>query len=169
MQPASVEYSENALTSLDERWMREALRAAAEAQAAGEVPVGACLVSFEGSLLAVSGNRTRTDCDPTGHAEIAVLREAAQKVGNYRLSGAVMYATIEPCAMCAGALIQARVQRLVYGARDERAGAIESQFRICDATALNHRIEITSGVLEQECRDIMQRFFQMRREASRSK
>lgn len=169
MQPAIAEYSENASTSPDERWMREALKAATEAAATGEVPVGACLVSSDGGLLAVSGNRTRTDCDPTGHAEIAVLREAARKVGNYRLSGAVMYATIEPCAMCAGALIQARIQRLVYGARDERAGAIESQFRICDTSALNHRIEITSGVLEPECRDIMQRFFQTRREAVRGK
>jgi tRNA(adenine34) deaminase len=169
MQPASVEYSENALTSPDERWMREALRAAEEAQAAGEVPVGACLVSSDGRLLAISGNRTRTDCDPTGHAEVVVLRKAAREVGNFRLSGTVMYATIEPCAMCAGALVQARVQHLVYGARDERAGAIESQFRICDASALNHRIEITSGVLEQECRDIMQQFFQARREATRGK
>ena len=91
------------------------------------------------------------------------MREAARKVGNYRLGGAVVYSTIEPCAMCAGALIQARVQRLVYGAPDERAGAVESRFQICDADFLNHRIEITSGVLEAECREVMQEFFRSRR------
>ncbi len=165
MLPEGVENSEEALTSLndDERWMREALAAAHEAQAIGEVPVGACVVSGDGVLLARAGNRTRTDCDPTGHAEIVALREAAQRAGVYRLTGAVMYATIEPCAMCAGALVQARVKRLVYGAPDERAGAVISQFRICDAGSLNHRMEITSGVLEPECRAIMQAFFRARR------
>jgi tRNA(adenine34) deaminase len=149
----------------DERWMREALRAAAEAAGRAEVPVGACLVSAEGELLAVAGNRTRTDCDPTAHAEVVALREAARRVGNFRLTGSVMYATLEPCAMCAGALVQARVRRLVYGARDPKAGAVESVFRVCDASSLNHRMELTAGVLEAECRELMQAFFRARREA----
>ncbi|HYY41340.1 MAG TPA: nucleoside deaminase, partial [Pyrinomonadaceae bacterium] len=117
----------------DVRWMRVALQAARTAAAEhDEVPVGAVVVSADGALLACAGNRTRTDCDPTGHAEIVALRMAARAAGNYRLNGAVLYATIEPCAMCAGALVQARIKRLVYGARDERAGAVESVFRLCD-------------------------------------
>ena len=147
---------------LDEQWMREALAAARAAQAKGEVPIGTCIVS-ENKLIAVSGNRTRTDCDPTAHAEMVALREAARKIGNYRLTGVAVYSTIEPCAMCAGALIQARVRRLVYGAPDERAGAVVSRFRICDTDFLNHRIEISSGVLETECRTLMQDFFRSRR------
>jgi tRNA(adenine34) deaminase len=146
----------------DAHWMREALAAADEARQRGEVPVGACIVSGE-SILAVAGNRTRTDQDPTAHAEIVALRAAAGKLSNYRMTGAVVYSTIEPCVMCAGALIQARVSRLVYGARDERAGAVESRFRVCDTDFLNHRIEITAGVLEAECREIMQEFFRTRR------
>ena len=149
--------------STDVRWMREALVAARDAAARGEVPIGACVVSPDGMHLAVAGNRTRTDCDPTAHAEIVALREAARRAGNYRLTGAVMYATIEPCAMCAGALVQARVQRLVYGARDERAGAVESVFRVCDESSLNHRMDLTAGVLEDECRAVMQEFFRARR------
>jgi tRNA(adenine34) deaminase len=149
----------------DARWMRKALRAAEEANERGEVPVGACIVSGE-VMLALAGNRTRTDQDPTAHAEIVALREAARKVDNYRLTEAVVYSTIEPCAMCAGALIQARVSRLVYGASDERAGAVESRFRVCDTDFLNHRIEITAGVLEDECRAIMQDFFRARRVTS---
>jgi len=147
----------------DERWMREALGAAREAAERGEVPVGACVVGRDGALLAVAGNRTRSDCDPTAHAEVLALREAARKVGNYRLTGAVVYSTIEPCAMCAGALVQARVARLVYGARDEKAGAVESVFRVCDASSLNHRMELTPGVLERECRALVQEFFRARR------
>ena len=147
----------------DAHWMRRALTAASDAGARGEIPIGACVVSGDGELLGVAGNRTRTDCDPTAHAEILALREAASNLGNYRLTGAVVYSTIEPCAMCAGALIQARVERLVYGAPDERFGAVESQFRLCDSSALNHRMKITSGVLEEECRMIMQDFFQARR------
>jgi tRNA(adenine34) deaminase len=146
----------------DEHWMRHALAAAREAQAGGEVPVGACIVS-ENKLVAVAGNRTRTDCDPTAHAEMVALREAAGKLGNYRLAGVDVYSTIEPCAMCAGALIQARVKRLIYGAADERAGAVTSRFRICDTDFLNHRIELSPGVLEEECRALMQEFFRSRR------
>ena len=147
----------------DGRWMFEALAAAREAAQRGEVPVGACVVSAEGEPLAAAGNRTRTDCDPTAHAEVVALREAARRAGNYRLTGAVVYSTIEPCAMCAGALVQARVARLVYGARDEKAGAVESVFRLCDASSLNHRMELTAGVLGDDCRALMQEFFRARR------
>ncbi|HLL16409.1 MAG TPA: tRNA adenosine(34) deaminase TadA [Pyrinomonadaceae bacterium] len=151
----------------DARWMRVALEAA---RAAGterdEVPIGACVVSPAGELLAVAGNRTRTDCDPTAHAEIIALRAAARQIENYRLVGAVVYSTIEPCAMCAGALVQARVRRLVYGARDERAGAVESIFRICDESSLNHRMELKAGVLETECREVMRTFFRARRRSN---
>jgi tRNA(adenine34) deaminase len=146
----------------DEHWMRQALAAAQEARNCGEVPVGTCIV-YDHQLVAVSGNRTRTDCDPTAHAEIVALREAARKLGNYRLTGVDVYSTIEPCAMCAGALIQARVGRLVFGAPDERAGAVHSRFSICDTDFLNHRIEVRAGVLEQECRTLMQDFFRRRR------
>ena len=153
---------ESTQVELDEAWMRRALAAAREAQSRDEVPVGTCIVSGT-QLVALAGNRTRTDCDPTAHAEIIALREAARSLGNYRLNEAVVYSTIEPCAMCAGALIQARVKRLVYGARDERAGAVESRFRICDTDFLNHRIEITAGILEAECRALMQEFFKGKR------
>jgi tRNA(adenine34) deaminase len=149
----------------DSRWMRVALEAAREAaKEHDEVPIGACVVSADGTLLAVAGNRTRTDCDPTAHAEIIALRAAARKIENYRLTGAVVYSTIEPCAMCAGALVQARVARLVYGARDERAGAVESKFRLCDDGSLNHRMELRAGVLDVECRELMQAFFRARRQ-----
>src|SRR5687767_9922424 len=155
------------MTAAEEResdaiWMRQALAAAREARERGEVPVGTCIV-VAGTVLAVAGNRTRTDQDPTAHAEMVALREAASRAGNYRLTDAVVYSTIEPCVMCAGALIQARVRRLVYGARDERAGAVESRFRVCDTDFLNHRIEVTTGVLEEDCREIMQEFFRARR------
>ena len=146
----------------DAHWMRQALAAAREARERGEVPVGTCIVARE-EILAVAGNRTRTDGDPTAHAEIVALRAAAGKLGNYRLTDALVYSTIEPCVMCAGALIQARVKRLVYGARDERAGAVESHFRVCDTDFLNHRIEVVTGVLETECRELMQEFFRARR------
>jgi len=149
-------------TEFDERCMRQALAAAQEAGSCGEVPVGTCIVSGD-EVIAISGNRTRTDCDPTAHAEIVALREAAQKLGNYRLTGIDVYSTIEPCAMCAGALIQARIRRLIYGAPDDRAGAVHSRFRICDTDFLNHRIEVRTGVLEEECRALMQEFFRRRR------
>jgi tRNA(adenine34) deaminase len=149
-------------TDRDARWMRIAIDAARDAQAAGEVPVGACIVK-DNVAIAVAGNRTITEQDPTAHAEIIAVREAARQIGNHRLTGVAIYATIEPCAMCAGALIQARVSRLIYGARDERAGAVESRFRICDTDFLNHRIEIRSGVLEVECRELMQEFFRVKR------
>src|SRR5712691_2508184 len=154
--------SQSAQAEDHERWMRESLRAAREAHLRDEVPIGSCIVAGE-KLLAVAGNRTRTDCDPTAHAEIVALRAAAREFGNYRLADAAVYSTIEPCAMCAGALIQARVKLLVYGATDERAGAVESHFHICDSNQLNHRIEVVKGVLESECRELMQEFFKTRR------
>jgi len=151
-----------AQSQTDEHWMRQALAAAREAEQRGEVPIGACIVAGE-TTLAVAGNRTRTDNDPTAHAEMVALRLAAHTAGNYRLADAIVYSTIEPCLMCAGALIQARVRRLVYGAHDERAGAVRSRFRVCDTDFLNHRIEVVSGVLEEECREVMQEFFRARR------
>ena len=149
-------------TDLDAHWMRQAIAAARAAEVCGEIPIGTCIVSGD-TMLAVAGNRTRTDIDPTAHAEMVALREVARKIGNYRLPDVVVYSTIEPCAMCAGALIQARVRRLVYGASDERAGAVESRFRMCDTDFLNHRIAVTPGVLEGDCRELMQQFFRTRR------
>ncbi|HKP47099.1 MAG TPA: tRNA adenosine(34) deaminase TadA [Pyrinomonadaceae bacterium] len=153
-----------AQSETDTHWMRQALSAAREAQQRGEVPIGTCIVSRDAQLIAVAGNRTRTDNDPTGHSEIIALRAAARAIGNYRLVSATVYSTIEPCAMCAGALIQARVQRLVYGAPDERAGAVKSRFRVCDTDFLNHRIDVSTGVLEEECRALVQDFFRSRRD-----
>jgi tRNA(adenine34) deaminase len=156
-----------AQSETDAHWMRQALSAARDAQQRGEVPVGTCIVVGD-TVLAVAGNRTRTDNDPTAHAEMVALRAAAKESGNYRLSNAVVYSTIEPCVMCVGALIQARARRLVYGAHDERAGAVESRFRVCDTDFLNHRIEVVAGVLEQECREMMRAFFQARRLVKKS-
>lgn len=140
-----------------------ALAAAVAARELGEVPVGACVVDAEGTVIATASNRTITNCDPTAHAEIIALRSAAEAVGNYRLTGATLYSTIEPCVMCAGALVHARIGRLVFGARDERFGAAVSVFRLCDNELLNHRISLTEGVLETECRSLMQEFFRARR------
>ena len=142
--------------------MREALGEAAAAAADGEVPVGAVVV-LNGEILARGRNRSIRDSDPTAHAEIVALRAAAATVGNYRLSGATVYATVEPCAMCAGALVWARVERLVYGASDPKAGAVHSLFEICTTDTLNHRLDVRHGVLESECRAIMQEFFRLRR------
>jgi tRNA(adenine34) deaminase len=156
------------MTERDEFWMREAIKAAQDAEKLEEVPIGACLIDDQGELLAVAGNRTITRNDPTAHAEILVLREASAKINNYRLVNTTLYTTIEPCAMCAGALVNARVRRLVYGAKDERFGAVETIFNICDNPLLNHRIEIVSGVLAEECRAVMQEFFRRKREFQKS-
>jgi len=147
----------------DEFWMRKAIESAAAAGNLNEVPIGACLIDEQGELLAIAGNRTITTSDPTAHAEILVLREAAALIGNYRLTETVLYTTIEPCTMCAGALVNARVKRLVFGAHDERFGAVESVFQICNTSSLNHKIEITSGVLAEDCRRLMQEFFKGKR------
>lgn len=142
--------------------MRVALAEACAAAEAGEVPVGAALVAG-GEVIARAGNRTIRDCDPTAHAEIVALRAAAQKLSNYRLAGAELYVTIEPCAMCAGALVQARVARLVYGADEPKGGAVRSCFSIFDHPALNHRVEVVSGVLAADCSAVIQSFFAARR------
>ena len=147
----------------DEFWMRKAIESAAAAMNLNEVPIGACLIDKQGKLLAIAGNRTITINDPTAHAEILVLREAAALIGNYRLTETVLYTTIEPCTMCAGALVNARIKRLVFGAHDERFGAVESVFQICNTSSLNHKIEITSGVLAEDCRRLMQEFFKEKR------
>ncbi len=149
----------------DEYWMQKAIEAAETARELDEVPIGACLIDRGGELLAIAGNRTITDSDPTAHAEILVLREAGKKIGNYRLTETTLYTTIEPCAMCAGALVNARIERLIFGAHDTRFGAVSSVFQICDHSSLNHQIEITKGVLEDECRALMQDFFRARRNA----
>mgnify|MGYP001459895986 CR=1 FL=1 len=140
-----------------------ALDAARAAQDIGEVPIGACIISNTGELLSSGFNRTITDCDPTAHAEIVALRAAATVVENYRLTGVTLYTTLEPCAMCAGALVTSRVKRVVYGANDERFGAIDTHFGIGKGSELNHRIEFTCGVLADECRELLRSFFRSRR------
>jgi len=146
----------------DEDRMREALAEARAAELQGEVPVGAVLVRGE-ECLARGRNRTIGDCDPTAHAEIVVLRAAARAVSNYRLEGATLYVTIEPCAMCAGAIVQARIARVVYGADDPKGGAYRSCFALLDSPLLNHRVEVTPGVLAEECAGKLQAFFAARR------
>ena len=146
----------------DIQFMEEALAEARAGAAAGEVPIGAVLV-HDGKILARSGNRTIRDCDPTAHAEIAVLREAARLLSNYRFADTTLYVTIEPCSMCAGAIIQARVARLVYGADDPKGGAVRSCFEILTHPRLNHQVEITAGILAAECAAILQSFFAERR------
>jgi tRNA(adenine34) deaminase len=146
----------------DFEYMHLAIAQAQSAALRGEVPIGA-LVVLEDRILAAAGNRTITDCDPTAHAEIVALREAARKAGNYRLTGASLYVTIEPCAMCAGALVQARLARLVYGADEPKGGAIRTCMQVLDAPALNHRVEVVSGVLAEESVRLLQSFFSARR------
>ncbi len=142
--------------------MRAALELAREAERAGEVPVGAVIV-LDGEIIGRGHNSPISRNDPTAHAEILALREAAQAVSNYRLEGATLYATLEPCVMCAGALVSARIARLVFGARDLRFGGVRSKFRIADSDILNHRMEIEEGVLGAECTELLQSFFANRR------
>ena len=153
------------MSDSDEKYMRLAIDAAREAEVIGEVPIGAVLIDPEGIVVATGSNRTIIDSDPTAHAEILALRSAGKSNGNYRLTGTTIYSTIEPCAMCAGAIVNARVARLVFGAHDVRFGAVETHFRVCDSEILNHRMEITTGVLADECRALMQDFFRARRRA----
>jgi tRNA(adenine34) deaminase len=147
---------------IDLEYMRLALEEARSAAAAGEVPVGAVLVR-EGKVIARAANRTIRDCDPTSHAEIVALREAAGALRNYRLAGTTMYVTIEPCSMCAGAIVQARVPRVVYGCDDPKGGAVRSCFEIFSHPRLNHQVEVTAGVLADECAGVIQSFFAERR------
>jgi tRNA(adenine34) deaminase len=146
----------------DERHMRLALELAQQAQAAGEVPVGAVIARGE-RVIATGWNQPISRCDPTAHAEIEALRSAARAVGNYRLPGLTLYVTLEPCPMCAGAIMHARITRLVYGADDPRVGAAGTVFDLVQAGQLNHRAAVTSGVLEGECRALLQGFFGKRR------
>ena len=148
--------------SVDARFMRMALREAARGAHEGEVPVGAVLVQ-EGRVVARAHNRPLHLLDPSAHAEILALRRAARKLANYRLEGCDLYVTIEPCAMCAGAIVQARLRRTVFGARDRKAGACGSALRVLNHRKLNHRVEITTGILATDCTALMQGFFRKRR------
>jgi tRNA(adenine34) deaminase len=152
-------------TLSDEEYMRAALAQARGAGASGEVPVGAIVV-FGGAIIGEAGNRPIGSHDPTAHAEIVAIRQASQRTRNYRLTGATLYVTIEPCLMCVGAMIHARVARVVYGAPEPKAGALESAMRVHEHPSLNHRIEVSGRVLEAECRDLMQAFFAGRRQTS---
>ena len=146
----------------DELFMEEALREAQRALEAGEVPVGAVVVCA-GKIVGRGGNRNLANCDATAHAEIIALREAGATIGNHRLEGCELFATIEPCTMCAGALVHARLKRLVYGADDPKAGAIISVMQVLNHPSLNHRMEVRSGVLAGRCAEVLQSFFRSRR------
>lgn len=149
-------------TALDENFMCTALEEARAAACAGEVPVG-CVMVQDGHILARAGNRTIADCDPTAHAEMIALRAAAHAAQNHRLTGTTLYVTIEPCAMCAGAILQARIDRIVYGADDPKGGAIRSCFAVFDHPRANHRPKITSNVLAEEAAALLREFFKVRR------
>ncbi len=146
----------------DARFMRAALDQAFEAERRGEVPVGAVVV-LDSEIIGTGFNQPIATHDPTAHAEIVAMRQAATRIANYRLTGATLYVTIEPCQMCVGAMVHARIARLVYGTPEPKAGAIESAMRAHEHPSLNHRMTATGGVLEDECRAVMQRFFQGRR------
>lgn len=147
----------------DTTWMRRALELARRAEAMGEVPIGAVLVGAEGQVLGEGWNRVIADADPTAHAEIVALRQAAGHAGNYRLPETTLYVTLEPCSMCAGALVNARVKRVVYAADDLRAGAHHSVFEVLTSPVLNHRCAVTGGVLAEESADLLRTFFRSRR------
>lgn len=149
-------------SKLDDTFMRAALDEARRGAAADEVPVGAVVVLTD-EIVGRAHNAPIARVDPTAHAEVLALREAAIKVGNYRLTGATLYATVEPCPMCCGALLNARIARLVYGARDPKAGAVESLYRLLDDTRLNHRVEAVGGVLGDESAALLRGFFDRRR------
>jgi tRNA(adenine34) deaminase len=150
------------LLTQDEQFMREALRLGREGAAVGEVPVGAVLV-IDGEIAGRGWNAPVARHDPTAHAEILAIREAAARIGNYRLAGSTLFCTLEPCVMCAGALVAARVTRLVFGARDLRFGGVRSKFQVADSEMLNHRVEVVEGVLAVECVELLREFFGERR------
>jgi tRNA(adenine34) deaminase len=149
----------------DERWMRRALEVAREAQAAGEVPIG-CVVVRGGDAIAAAANRTVRDQDPTAHAEVLAIREAAALLGHWRLEACTLYVTLEPCAMCAGAIVLARVPRVVFGAWDDKAGMVGSVGDLLRHPRLNHRPEVRAGVLGDECGGLLSSFFRERREGA---
>jgi len=151
----------------DELWMEEALREAQRALAMGEVPVGAVVV-HDGRILGRGCNRPIGANDPTAHAEMLALREAAQTIGNYRLLDCDLYVTVEPCAMCSGAITHARIRRLIYGCEDAKAGAVHSMFQVLNHPKLNHQVEVTSGVLAARCMDLLQAFFREKRGAGQT-
>jgi tRNA(adenine34) deaminase len=141
-----------------EAYIREALVLARRGEASGEVPVGAVIV-LAGEIVGRGWNAPIAQNDPTAHAEIAAIRDAAARIGNYRLEGATLYCTLEPCVMCAGAMVAARIERLVFGARDLRFGGVRSKFHVADSELLNHRVEIVEGVLGPECVELLRGFF----------
>jgi tRNA(adenine34) deaminase len=151
--------------SLDQFFMGFALAEAHEARDSDEVPIGAVVV-VENRIVGRGHNQPISLNDPTAHAEMLALREASKCIGNYRLTDATLYVTIEPCVMCAGAIVNARIKRLVYGALDARAGAVDSVFQVCTNSSLNHQVEVTSGVLAVPSRELIQKFFQQRRKKS---
>lgn len=151
---------------MDSQFIRAALVLAQRAQELGEVPVGAVVV-LDDAVIGEGFNQPISSHDPTAHAEIVALRDAAARVGNYRLPGATLYVTIEPCQMCVGAMVHARIARVVYGTPEPKAGALESAMRAHEHPSLNHRLEATGGVLEEECRHVIQEFFRERREGGR--
>jgi tRNA(adenine34) deaminase len=146
----------------DERWMREALREAEKARRADEVPVG-CVIVHQGRAVGRAHNQRETLRDPTAHAEMIAITQAAEALASWRLEGCTLYVTLEPCAMCAGAMVLGRVERLVYGAADPKAGAVASVFRLLDEPRLNHRVQVTGGVLADECGAILTDFFRGKR------
>lgn len=148
--------------STDELWMQEALRGAQRALEAGEVPVGAIVVR-DGRVIGRGFNRNIADSDPTAHAELVALRQAGAAVGNHRLGDCDLFVTIEPCAMCAGAIVHARIRRLVYGAEDPKAGAVYSSTNVLNHPSMNHRTDVQRGVLAGKCAEILQEFFRARR------
>ena len=149
----------------DLEFMRLALREAEQAFNEGEVPVGAVLV-LNGEIIASAHNTRESGLDPTAHAEVIVMREAAQKIKNWRLTGATLYVTKEPCVMCSGTMINARLSRLVYGCSDSKGGAVNSLYQLLSDKRLNHQVEVVSGVLEDECAELLKSFFKERREGS---
>ncbi len=153
---------ESLVESPDEHWMQQALALAQRAEAEGEVPVGAVVV-LNNELIGEGWNHPISSHDPSAHAEISALRAAARHMGNYRLPGAVMYVTLEPCVMCAGAMVQSRIDRVVYGATDAKTGAAGSVFDVLQSRELNHRVEVESGLLAEACGTLLQSFFQSRR------
>ncbi len=150
------------MSDFDAAFMQAALQQAQLAAIAGEAPVGAVLVA-SGEVVAAGHNRTLADHDPSGHAEVVVLRQAAKSAGNHRLVGATLYVTLEPCAMCVGTIVQARIARVVFGAYDPKAGALGSAIDLSDSSAFNHRFEIQGGLLADDCAAILKEFFAARR------
>jgi tRNA(adenine34) deaminase len=150
-------------TELDELFMRMALEEAQKAGESGEVPVGAVIVDENQNVLAGAGNKSISESDPAGHAEMVVMREAGKKIGNYRLLNTSLYVTIEPCVMCAGAMVYARVDRLIYGASDPKAGGVVSCYQVGGDSKLNHQFNIEGGVLAEECAELLTSFFKRKR------